>query len=1354
MQFESQPAVSGRASNSDSFRSDNSTAERASLTDRRSGNFRFWQRIQEHVKHDEIAHFDRIALRELCRGCRWMDMIPKGLVSSYMYLYHCVKGLGCEDGEIIEKDVLRTVGAVKDGPKVFGDTSDLGKAGTARAMHRVLTALSITDSMGYCQGMNYVVDFLLKMSSEEDSFCLFLYALRNRHICCLYETKLPVLSDFMEVFEMQLGHRLPVLAATLKERGFIAPFYSIEWFTTLFTLACPFDLTVAVWDLFFAGLQDVQLRCALAIMESLESQLLSMATEELLKEFRHLCLTVSTEEVVLRALRIRLVPVRLPSTSSQEVHMLDPRYTEDMRAEMLLSLRTRYLTEARTAMQERDADTGRWVKDRHSSQNLSRNSSGGDLCTWSTNDLNGNMSMRTPGIMCAGGNRSPMDRRTGSADADIVRGVILELVERVSNESVVKSNVASTDSLTTVSKQSPHLNLKNDIRTDRMYIDLTGGVDQKVMSDSDCSRIYAEANEALEEEPAQSLRHSLTRRPTYTSRDTLSNSDAAGSYEAYFMFLADPHLISRAYELKQVIEMCDRVALWIQLNQKWEECVACMTSDLSRYNMADHLLRYSITVNAHIRVVSFFLAVGGADPNSQDRWLRTPLHFAAAHNRPDVVRVLLLAGADPAIPGALSPVTSSHSAACLTTPRDLVSHSGSAASFVLREKSCVGCHTLFSATNSRKANCAMCGVAFCMPCTRHHTCVWSSVPTPSSSSALSHTRILSRARTENKCDTAQLSLAAMSKCDDENAVVKTAAGDEVEIRTDDSYVHIFKSREVDSSESEKRSGIFGASDSVLPIANSENDMGEKLPSTPDPLGVTTAATFESSDDDSIDSGFGSAGVAVQNFLRDCESDPDDVDSDVDIVPVKKSRLAIFSRISTESRPKTSDDSRSSTNLPHFAPEASTECDSVGPTSVTRHRSASLTPDILSWVKGSTGKLKQRTISADTPLQNKGDISGGCHNITMSQDDVCIAKRNVDSGSEQFSDNTGIKMTRKKRLSVALGIGFKKLASRMSLTHSGNQSAHDRPSAISNACDDDFRVNSDGVPLYWVGYRDDAAYLVKLQPWQALLLPLVFGAEESRNTLTADFCDHHDPKILGEMFKLRHDSIASDVCDICEQRGSECGCIDRLTPGVFDREGSPSVLARDVCDEDPQHLFFRREMKSLYTLLNRDARLFSMADSSLTHPSSEKSYDVHDFKTDDSRMEQTLVPMSDRKEIKSAKSSVPSTHFENSNRCLTEKELTKTEIVRQFMSGSWALCEGDALWVSDDSAWHCKKCAVQFTLFYRKHHCRRCGGVFCNDDAPYVDIADCLPDSFSETYDRMTELDPHERKQVCRGIIFA
>ena len=242
----------------------------------------------------------------------WMSMIPIGLVSSYRYLYDCVKGLGCEDADIIERDVLRTVGAVKDGPGVFGDTSELGKAGKARAMHRVLTAISITDSMGYCQGMNYVVDFLLKMVNEEDAFCLFLYVLRNKHLCCLYETKLPVLSEYMEIYERQLSHRLPDLAHYLKEHGFIAPFYSIEWFTTMFVLSCPLELTIAIWDMLLMGFKDVLIRCAVALMESIEAPLMMMGTEELLKNFRTVAMyKVDPMDVVLRALRLHLVPVKV-----------------------------------------------------------------------------------------------------------------------------------------------------------------------------------------------------------------------------------------------------------------------------------------------------------------------------------------------------------------------------------------------------------------------------------------------------------------------------------------------------------------------------------------------------------------------------------------------------------------------------------------------------------------------------------------------------------------------------------------------------------------------------------------------------------------------------------------------------------------------------------------------------------------------------------------------------------------------------------------------------------------------------------------------------------------------------------
>jgi hypothetical protein len=49
---------------------------------------------------------------------------------------------------------------------------------------------------------------------------------------------------------------------------------------------------------------------------------------------------------------------------------------------------------------------------------------------------------------------------------------------------------------------------------------------------------------------------------------------------------------------------------------------------------------------------------------------------------------------------------------------------------------------------------------------------------------------------------------------------------------------------------------------------------------------------------------------------------------------------------------------------------------------------------------------------------------------------------------------------------------------------------------------------------------------------------------------------------------------------------------------------------------------------------------------------------------------------------------------------------KKEALKKFLSGSWKLSEEDSLWVPDEFAWYCRKCSEQFSLFKRKHHCRR------------------------------------------------
>lgn len=64
------------------------------------------------------------------------------------------------------------------------------------------------------------------------------------------------------------------------------------------------------------------------MMEVLEPLLLRMSTEELLKEFRSLCQTVTRDDVIRRAIRIQLTPVRV-GLESNHSRLIDPKYKEE-----------------------------------------------------------------------------------------------------------------------------------------------------------------------------------------------------------------------------------------------------------------------------------------------------------------------------------------------------------------------------------------------------------------------------------------------------------------------------------------------------------------------------------------------------------------------------------------------------------------------------------------------------------------------------------------------------------------------------------------------------------------------------------------------------------------------------------------------------------------------------------------------------------------------------------------------------------------------------------------------------------------------------------------------------------------
>ncbi|CAM9488739.1 unnamed protein product [Choristocarpus tenellus] len=229
-----------------------------------------------------------------------MERIPTALLLSYRAMYSVIRGAPSKEEDEISRDVLRTV-RVDAG--LFFDFSGKPKEELALTSHRVLNAIAKVDDMGYCQGENYVVDVMLKAGlPEQDTFCLFLYALRQRHLHGIYRKEVPVLTEYLERFEEHLRRCLPKLAAHFEAQNYSAPLYALEWITTLFGLAARPLVALAALDLFLSSARNPILRLCVSLLSVMEEKLLYLDQEGLLRKFRLIAVDVDEEEVVVHAL--------------------------------------------------------------------------------------------------------------------------------------------------------------------------------------------------------------------------------------------------------------------------------------------------------------------------------------------------------------------------------------------------------------------------------------------------------------------------------------------------------------------------------------------------------------------------------------------------------------------------------------------------------------------------------------------------------------------------------------------------------------------------------------------------------------------------------------------------------------------------------------------------------------------------------------------------------------------------------------------------------------------------------------------------------------------------------------------
>ena len=190
------------------------------------------------------------------RWCSWciLNFLPLDRSNS-IYENYTNMALEKENKDRIIRDIERTFPNRKILKK------DLRKKETS--LYKVLKAFwNLDKEIGYCQGMNLIVGFMLILSNfnERDTFYLLTSMFSNTtkigkkydyNIRGLFYDEFPLLSLLNYIFENLLEHYCPELKEHLESLGITIDLWMGRWFHTIFTLVLPINWCKRIWDNIF-----------------------------------------------------------------------------------------------------------------------------------------------------------------------------------------------------------------------------------------------------------------------------------------------------------------------------------------------------------------------------------------------------------------------------------------------------------------------------------------------------------------------------------------------------------------------------------------------------------------------------------------------------------------------------------------------------------------------------------------------------------------------------------------------------------------------------------------------------------------------------------------------------------------------------------------------------------------------------------------------------------------------------------------------------------------------------------------------------------------------------------------------
>lgn len=203
----------------------------------------------------------------------------------------------------IEKDIARTY----PDNKFFLEGSP-GKAD----MEAILKAyVHYNPTIGYTQGMGFLVGMFLLHMPPEDAFWLLCALLRDIHMADYYSEEMKQMHIDGVVFGQLLQTMDPKLADKLQTLGIEPLHFTPNWFLPLFCRVLPWPTLMRVWDLFFFEGPNWVLQVSLSIVRIIREPLMATSGASAREDCMMLLLhppagELNPENVVTCALTVKL----------------------------------------------------------------------------------------------------------------------------------------------------------------------------------------------------------------------------------------------------------------------------------------------------------------------------------------------------------------------------------------------------------------------------------------------------------------------------------------------------------------------------------------------------------------------------------------------------------------------------------------------------------------------------------------------------------------------------------------------------------------------------------------------------------------------------------------------------------------------------------------------------------------------------------------------------------------------------------------------------------------------------------------------------------------------------------------